>query len=158
MCQVRFTAGLKMPCPLEANPLDTISKCCCKLTDSHQGGVLRKKWSKQAGKKAAARPEGEAQSSQSAEGEWVRNCGKHRRGVRVTNSRSSWDCGQLCNQHTMHSRAQNRRLPAWGARSQWVRQRKGYTCQQELGLWQEAQASLSKRRKKRMGEGGGRGH
>ena len=71
MCQVSFTASLKMPCPLEANPLDTISKCCSKLTDSHKAGVLRKKWSKQAGKKAAARPEGEAQSSKCAEEEWL---------------------------------------------------------------------------------------
>lgn len=88
MCQVSFTASLKMTCPLKANPPDTISKCCSKLTDSHQAGVLRKKWSKQAEKKAAARPEGEAQRSQSAEGEWVRSCGKHRRGVESPTARA----------------------------------------------------------------------
>lgn len=31
-----------MPCPLEANPLDTISKCCSKIMASHMAGVLRK--------------------------------------------------------------------------------------------------------------------
>lgn len=159
MCQVSFTASLKTPCPLEANPLDTISKRCSKLTDSHKAGVLRKKWSKQAGKKAAARPDGEAQSSQRAEEEWL--------GTGISTG-GEWESPTARAPGTVDSSVINTPcIP--GPRTEDCQHMgprahgsgnvsKGYTCQQEPSQSQEAQAGLSKRRKKRMGEGGGRGH
>lgn len=69
--QVCFTAALKMLCLLEANPLDTISKCCYKITIPRQ--ALRKKQSTQAGKQVVARHSKECRDlCGTVEQEWLR--------------------------------------------------------------------------------------
>lgn len=76
--QVGFTASLKTLCPLYANPLDTNSKCCTKITHSHMAGVLRKK---QPNRQESRPDPGEgAQSSKPAEGELARNQDKWQEG------------------------------------------------------------------------------
>lgn len=74
--QVCFTASLKMPRPLEAKPLDTISKCCSKVTDSHKAGALRKKQSNRRESRQQPDQWEGAPSTQRAEAKWVRKWDK----------------------------------------------------------------------------------
>lgn len=87
--QVGFTASPKTPCPLEANPLDRISKCCFKITHSHTAGVLRKKQPNRQESRQQPDPGKELWALSLQRGSRLEIRTSDRRGMRVSSTQSS---------------------------------------------------------------------